>query len=355
MFYRFNDNDQWTNLYVPFPRVGLHRAVTLEFDYARPNRLYATVDSETSYGGLADHLGPKWLYYVTDDWGQTWTELEQYPLGMDECKNHTCHSEIGLPKRDQYIVRMPMGTRSITVPVIRNYVTGEVDSTMGKSLLSLVDTFLPHGYDSVKNVRFSLLTFPNIDCIDVGFLMLHYDSLVGGKYILRSNWVVTTNSGASWIHALSDVSHSVRHLRLPINTTSAYSCTSQAIYSTYGLGRIASDGRSETYETGVLRISLNATATSAPLYTEISAAEVVVFPNPTSDFVTVNARTIPVSDASTITIVNSLGQTCNDSIVITPQSDDSFTIDVRRLAAGMYRVILNVGGTFKSVPFIVQR
>lgn len=355
LFYRFNDNDQWTPMKVPFHRQGYSRRLTVNFDYARPSRIYVSIDGE-DWGSAGGWNGTKYEFHMTDDWGETWTKLAKHPLDLPygtPCRGYDCGDQIGLPKPDHSITHIPMGDRGIRVPVVKNHITGAIDSTMGKSLIALVDTLLPDGLDSVRKVRFEFHRFLSVDCLDVRNVVFWYDQIANGKAVTRGLNVLTTNGGISWFHHLNCKSQTGENISLQVSASTQYACSTHTMFASHPRTRPTSNGSSEIYETAILRISLNPIKTSIKLSSDLLNF-VAIHPNPASELATVTLNRAGMIDPDKVRIVDALGRDDCHSVTIATQTERSFTIDVRHLAAGMYRVILNVAGQMESLPLVVQ-
>jgi hypothetical protein len=357
LFYRFNAHDRWTPMKVPFHRQGYSRRLTVNFDYARPSRIYVSIDGE-DWGSAGGWNGTKYEFHMTDDWGETWTKLAKHPLDLPygtPCRGYDCGDQIGLPKPDHSITHIPMGDRGIRVPVVKNHITGAIDSTMGKSLLPLVDFFQPNGIDSIANLHFDFFRYLNLDCPGVCVVMLRFDTLRNGSRQGRSIGLITTDGGETWMHQL-DTSATVRdRIHIPVGALSGYSCSTGALYSTIRRSRILVDGSRDVYESAVVRIHLKSSATTVVSNTKHLQNEVAVHPNPASELATVMLCDESMVDLGNVRIVDALGRDNSHSMTLTSQTERAFTIDVRQLPIGMYRVILSVGGKMESLPLVVQR
>ncbi len=353
LFYRFNDNDRWTLMKVPFHRQGYSRRMTVNFDYARPSRIYVLIDGE-DYGSTGGWNGTKYEQHVTDDWGETWTQLPVRTPGVVH-DYQVCGLPVGLPKPDHSITHIPMGDRGISVPVVKNCATGAIDSTMGKSLLPLVDFFQPNGLDSVTNLYFDFFRYLNLDCPEVFVVLLRFDTVTNGRRQGRSIGLITTDGGETWMHQL-DATATVRdRIHIPVGTLSGYSCSTATLYSTIRRSRILEDGSREVYETALLKIPLKSTATTVESNTNQLQNAVFVHPNPASELATVTLNRVGMVDPDKVRIVDAIGRDHSRIVTLSSQTERSFTVDVRRLAVGMYRVVFSVGGRMESLPLVVQK
>ncbi|MBS1561517.1 MAG: T9SS type A sorting domain-containing protein [Bacteroidetes bacterium] len=319
MFKRSRDNGLWYEIKLPFHSENHGRSTRLDFDYSKPNRLWATIDG--SRGRRYDFPDE---YFYSDNEGESWIQVPtQIPVFM------------GVWGEDQ------------GYEVTSNVSNGEFRALLVNPIAGRTDTL--DWYTRIKHMLGVVAPGDSINSFDrVGSTILHYNSgvtfdpsnhdvvaldigTVNVAMQTHTEWfLISTDRGLSW-----NVSDSVR--QADSDAISSILQPSMRIQQSGQMYVSAKQrlGRVNEIEKTLIEFLLLVHRTGGVLSVQDkNESDVAIWPNPASGTLNIGKEAF-----TAYSVVDSRGSLITGG-VLSDGSSDAFQLDVQSLAPGVYSLIL---------------
>ena len=336
IYYRISDSSEWTPLKTPSSRYGQSRLVTLGFDYARPDRLWVTVNGSHFF----DRYLPDENYY-TEDLGETYHFVSdndtlppiigaledgygvEYEYSMVRGRGRVTGLHLYNPEtRDT--IKIPWRER-----MVRDLLPGSETST---TFLSLYDPSSGStGYDWEHTFNYQSRMYHAFS--------VTVESLIDGEWAPKYGVATTTDFGQTWMWLLRpyppQLGGYLQCLTLDPVTKSYFAGVTPSSYSTKNIG-------------SVLRIYPSVQSVPSP---EIESKKLVrISPHPVRSNMSVSTADGATIDRITI-------HTLGGELVLTQTTEvqkANMSIDCSTVATGVYVLTIDTHKRSTSVPIIVQ-